>query len=139
MPYITQDDIEPKLPPAFITEALDDDGDQRQDPGLWEKIEADAANDIDGILGQRFAVPFAEPIPAIVKSAAKIFVLATLYFRRGKSPNPWETPAKEMTEKLGRIANGEEPLTPDINRKKDSVAAITEPAKTTATDGRLAY
>lgn len=138
MPYLTQADIASELPPEFQLEALDDDGDGVADPGLWDKVEASAAERIDGILGQRFSVPFTAPVPAIVRSAARVFVLELLYFRRGIDPNPWAKRAGDIEQKLNRIADGDEPLTPGIQRQNQAVTAITECAKTTSANQHLA-
>lgn len=138
MAYVTQSEIEAELPPAFLVEALDDDGDGSEDAGLWDKVEASVAETIDGILGQRFAVPFSAPVPAVVKMAARVLVLELLYFRRSITPNPWEKRAQDIRAKLGRIADGDEPLTPGAERVNQSVSAITEAAKTTNGNGNLA-
>jgi phage gp36-like protein len=141
MPYVLQSEIEADIPPAFLLEALDDDNDGAEDPGLWDKVAASVATEIDGTLGQRFTTPFTDPIPALVKQAAKIFALEKLYARRGtpEAQNPWAKQAAAIREKLTMIATGDEPLTPEINRAKPSVTAVTEPAKTTsATGGMLA-
>lgn len=139
MPYVLQSEIEADIPPTFLVEALDDDNDGQADAGLWDKVAESVATEIDGTLGQRFAVPFSSPIPAIVKQAAKVFSLEKLYARRGtpEAQNPWAKQAAAFREKLTRIAKGEEPLTPEIQRAKPSVTAITEPAKTTSSTGSL--
>ncbi len=139
MAYISKSQIAAELPPKFLLEALDDDGDGEEDEGLWDIVEASAAESIDGPLGQRFTVPFSAPVPAIVTKAARVFVLELLYFRRGITPNPWENQAKELRAKLNLIAAGEEPLTPAIDRAKPSVSKITEAAKTTSSTESIAY
>jgi phage gp36-like protein len=139
MPYVFQSEIEADIPPAFLVEALDDDNDGEADGGLWDKVAESVATEIDGTLGQRFTTPFSDPIPALVKQAAKVFSLEKLYARRGtpEAQNPWAKQAATFREKLTKIANGEEPLTPEINRTKPSVTAVTEPAITTSSTGSL--
>lgn len=139
MPYITQPEIAADLPPQHLIEALDDDGDGIADAGLFSQIEAAAAKEIDGLLGARYATPFAPPVPAVVASAARFFVLEKLYQRRGiaSEQNPYTRQAAAMRSRLGRIGQGEEPLTPEFVRTRPPVSVVTEPAKTTSTAGHL--
>lgn len=140
MAYITQAEIASGLPPQFLLEALDDDGDGEIDAGLWDLVEAEAAEAIDGTLGQRFTVPFTAPLPAVVKRAARVFVLELLYKRRGTAAanNPWAKEADALRAKLDRIADGEEPLSPGANKTNESVTVVKEAARTTAANENLA-
>lgn len=139
MPYLLQTDIEGDLPPQFLIQALDDDNDGFADFEVWEKVETSAREEIDGTLGQRFGVPFSAPIPPVVKAAMRVLVMERIYLRRGFSGenNPWSSQASETRKKLNAIAQGEQPLTPDINRAKPSVTALTEPAKTSSRYGHI--
>lgn len=139
MAYFIQSEIESVIPPQFLLDALDDDGDGVADAGLFDRIADQASGEADAILGQRYATPFEAPVPAIVAHAARLFACAIIYRRRGVSEeaNPWAAPAKDMASKLGRIASGSEPLTPDADRAQDSVSVISETAKTYAADGGL--
>lgn len=132
MAYVTQADLEGLLPPQFLLQALDDDEDGVADTGLWDKIAAQAADAVDALLGQRFDVPFAAPLPPIVSQAARIFAASALYRRRGYTAdrNPFAADETRLAEKLSRIGQGKEPLTPDVDRAQDSISVITEDAKT---------
>jgi phage gp36-like protein len=114
MSYILRADIEAEAPTAVLAQALDDDGDGFEDLGLFDKIAERASSDVDGILGQRFEVPFLSPVPPIVSRAARIFFLAAMYRRRQvrEEDNPYAAQEREMAAKLGRIATGDEPLSP---------------------------
>lgn len=140
MPYILKAEIEADIPPQFLLEALDDDNDGNEDAGLWDKIEASAAEAVDGVLGQRYAVPFTAPLPAVVKNAARVFILEKLYARRGTKTedNPWTSQANKLRAKLDLIADGEEPLTPGANKANQSVTVMKEAAKTTSGSESLA-
>jgi phage gp36-like protein len=140
MPYLTQAEIEADIPPQFLLEALDDDNDGVADSGLWDKIEVSAAEAIDGVLGQRFTVPFAAPLPAIVKTAARVFILEKLYARRGtkSEDNPWVSQANKLRAKLDLIADGEEPLSPGVQKQNESVTVMKEAAKTTSSTESIA-
>lgn len=132
MSYTTRAKIETQLPPQFILEACDDDKDGVEDAGLFDAILAEADGELNGILGQRFTVPFTGDLPPILPRAATLFVLETLYRRRGygteANPNPFTGEARRMREKLDRIARGEEPLAPEQVRTRPSVSLITEPS-----------
>jgi phage gp36-like protein len=138
--YIIMATLVAAVPPQFITQALDDDGDGVADTGLFDQILANAQTEVDGLLGQRYAVPFSNPIPAIVVDATTKFVAETLYLRRGieGDKNPWAKKAADVRATLKAIAKGDMPLTPAASREKPSASAITEPAKTTSARGRSA-
>ena len=100
---------------------------------------ADVHSRIDGILGTRYTVPFANPLPAIVIDAAKIFACDAIYARRGKATketNPWMERAANAYRTLEKIAKGELPLTPDKGRSNPSASVITDTAKTVITSGK---
>ena len=139
MAYTIQAEIEPLLPAAELVQALDDDNDGLIDDGLWDSIAAAAAAAVDGKLGQRYATPFAEPLPAVVKEASKTFVMEMLFARRGvdAEKNPWTKRATEMRATLTYIATGDQPLAPEQTRPRPSVNVISEPSRTTDARGRL--
>ena len=128
--YILQTQLEALIPPARIVEALDDNGDGEQDPGLWEKVEETVRKAIDDILGQRFAVPFATP-PAAVVSAAIVLAAAQLFRRRGITDdlNPWAKEAKESRARLMRMATGQEPLDATLVARNAPISTIEEDSR----------
>lgn len=130
MPYISLSDLEAVLPSAFLTQALDDDGDGQID--AWEAVQAAAERAVNAILGMRYAVPFTAPIPEIVIEAAFTFAAEACYTRRGVEfdQNPFGKAAATMRATLRQIAAGEIPLAPGLERAKPSVSVITEPART---------
>jgi phage gp36-like protein len=140
MPYVALIDLHGQIPPEFLTQALDDNGDGTADAGIWDAVAAAAAAEVDGMLGQRYAVPFSYPYPALVAHAARLFALDALYKRRGLSgdKNPWEKSADDMRTKLGKVGAGKEPLGPGYDRAKASVSVVKETSKTTSRTGRIA-
>jgi phage gp36-like protein len=136
--YVSKADLDGLIPPQFLAEALDDDGDGSEDADLWDKIAAQASDAVDALLGQRFEVPFSAPLPPLVSQAARVFAAAALYRRRGHTAdrNPFSKEEDRLAAKLSRIGEGKEPLTPDVDRSQDSISVITEDAKTYP-DGRL--
>jgi phage gp36-like protein len=130
--YLSEADLTPHLPPQFLLQALDDDGDGSADSGVLNSILTASSDEVDSLLGSRYPVPFSAPLPALVKTAARVFALETLYRRRGFSgdQNPWETRAKDLRDRLNRIGQGKEPLGPEHERKLPSVSVISEDALT---------
>ena len=138
MAYVTKAEIEAVIPPQFLTEGLDDDSSGSADSGLFDLLVEQAENDVNSVLGQRYSAPFSSPVPPIAKRAARLFVCEAIYHRRGLhgDQNPWEKQAEKIRTKLDRIARGDEPLEPDIQREKPSASIITEDAKTHSAAGR---
>ena len=128
--YILQTQLEALLPPTRIVEALDDNGDGEQDPGLWENVEESVRKKIDDILGQRFAVPFATP-PAAVVSAALVLAADRLFRRRAivDELNPWAKEAKDTLARLMRMATGQEPLDATLVARNAPIATIEEDSR----------
>lgn len=137
--YITRAAILSEIPLLHLVEALDDDGDGLEDPNAFERVEFSAETEIDGILGQRYQVPFVTPYPAIVTNAARVIVLEKLYQRRGipSDKNPWTKQASDVRTQLKGIALGKEPLTPESKKVNRAVDPITEPSKTTLRNGGI--
>lgn len=139
--YTTLDQVKAKLPMDFIIGALDDDKDGLIDDELWTAVSEDAADQVDARLGKRYAVPFdPDALEPIVKSSSLMFVLETLYQRRGfgtDESNPFLASARAARKELNQIGDGEVPLTPEQKRPRKSVAAVTEPARTSSQRGNL--
>lgn len=137
--YVELSDLEAEIPPTFLTEALDDDGDGVID--AWTTVQASACRAVDAALGGRFAVPFPEPYPNVVKEAAVIFAAEKCYTRRGHhdKENPFTARADALRRDLRAIGGGEQPLSPTIERQKPSVSIITEPARTHSASGRMSF
>lgn len=140
--YTTLDQVQAKLPMDFIIEALDDDKDGQIDAEVWDLVAADAADQVDARLGQRYATPFSlDALPAPAKSASLLFVLETLYQRRGYGTtenNPFLASARAARTELEAIGSGDKQLTPTAQRPRPSVAVFREPARTTSSQGSLA-
>ena len=138
-PYHTRASVVAELPPQFLLEALDDDGDGIEDDGLYEAVAAAASEAVDAYLAARVPVPLGSP-SALASQASRVFALESLYARRGYSkdsdpPNPWYPRAQELRRRLERIASGEEPY--EVDRSGPSVDTITEPSRTTSRAGRM--
>jgi hypothetical protein len=147
MPYVVQSDLAADIPPDFLLQALDDDGDGVQDAGLWDLIAQQVSDAIDGQIGVRYLVPLAPNIglypytygfPPIVANAARVLASEKLYGRRAVAgqANPWTSRANLIRGMLDKIAAGSMPLDPADNRKDPSASVITEPMQSVG-GGRL--
>lgn len=139
MPYVTQSDLESRVPAAFITQALDDNGDGEADAGLWDKVAAAVDAQINGRLEGRYAVPLAAPLPSVVTEAALVLAAEALYLRRGLSgdQNPWAKQAEAVRERLERIGTGKAELTYQSTPAKPGGSVIGEPSRVFDPAGRL--
>lgn len=139
MAYVTRAQVTAKLPPQFLLQALDDNGDGTEDTDLFDAVVAGADAEVDGILGQRFDVPFTGTVPPIVGQAALIFVLDTLYLRRGygteANPNPVAGRAKDMRKKLEDIAKSDQPLAPEVSSSRPKVTVISQTSRVYSPNG----
>ena len=139
MAYVLQTDLKGLIPDEYLTSALDDDASGVADSGVWDSIVSSVASDIDARLAPGYRTPLAEPLPDLVKAAAKFLALYFAYKRRqiADDQNPWAAEAKSYRERLDRVGRGEEALTYNDQRASSQATLITEPAKTTAGDGSM--
>lgn len=130
--YTTRADVDAMIPRAFVVSALADDPDQpgTESAGAWESLVQLAARDIDARLAQRYRVPLAEPVPAVVRMASLHIILEALYLRRGYSgkENPYTASAKSWRDKIDAIARGDEPLTYDASTGETGITIISDDA-----------
>jgi len=138
MAYVNQSDLKGKISERDLISALDDNGDGAVDTDVWAQIQVDVQTYIDGTLGQRFSVPFVDPIPPVIKLAATTFALEQIYSRRTMADDkaPFVLQANAQRSKLAAIAAGTQPLTPDSHRAKATGVVITDSAKTQPRSGR---
>lgn len=131
MAYVTRAEVEAKIPPPELRDALDDDADGQEDSGLFDAIVASASLEVDGYLAGLFTVPFADPAPAKVRTAALVFVLYEIYVRRGlseegKAGNPFTAQRKWWQEHLQKVGNRELPFDAATEQAFDPGASVTE-------------
>lgn len=139
--YTFIEQVSAKLPAEFLAEALDDDKDGFVDMDVWDNVAAEAADQVDARLGKRYQVPFdPEALEPLVRSASLLFVLESLYLRRGfgtPENNPFLTSATAARKELEDIGNGVSALTPTARKPLPSVTTVTEPARTSSGRGFL--
>lgn len=139
MKYITLAALSSGIPGPHLIEALDDNADGSADPDVVSAVLEEASRTVDGILGERFSVPFSNPLPAVVYSAAVVFGSELIYNRRGVigKDNPFTTAADAMRKRLAEIAAGDRSLGTQ-EPTKPSGAIISEPSKTHSRKGKTA-
>ena len=128
--YLTLTDLSALIPPEFLTQSLDDDADGIID--AWDAVSTAACDEVDAILGVRYAVPLPAPYPAIAIHSARVLAAEACYLRRGAfgERNPFSVPADAIRKTLRSIAAGTLPLDPTIKRPAPTVSIITEPSRT---------
>lgn len=139
-PYHTRASINADVPVEFMLEALDDDRDGEEDAGLYDQLALNASEAVDAYIGSRHPTPWAGDPPALLSRASRVFCLESLYTRRGYSKetepkNPWASLADALRARLGRIADGTEPLV--VDQSGPTIDVVTEPSRTTSASGRM--
>jgi phage gp36-like protein len=139
MSYVSQSDLEGRVPSDVIVDALDDNRDGSADAGVWDKVAADVNIAVDGRLEGKFRVPLAGALPYVVREAAIVLACEALYLRRGHAgeSNPWTKQADAFRARLERIGRGDEPLKFDEQPAADTAIIITEESKTHSSAGSL--
>ncbi len=135
MAYFTQDDLSALIPDGWLTEGLDDDSDGTQD--AFAKVQRLAEARVNGVLGQRYAVPFAPGnagLDAFLLDVTAHVAARLVYQRRGMMEKfPFAGELEVLWKRLGRIAEGLDPLSPAIEQVNDTVAIISEPSRVYST------
>ena len=126
--YITRTQVEDKLPPPILLDALDDDGDGVEDPGRFDSLVGTASQEVDGYLAGLFTVPFLDPAPPKVCQAALCLMLYGIYRRRGVADkdNSYYHDVVFWREHLQKVANRELPFDASMVKAFTPGAAITE-------------
>lgn len=149
MSYITLTKIKAALPESITAQLLDDHQVGAGDPSVWAEVVVAVEGEINGKLAQRFTLPLAEPVPALIAHCAFVLTAEALYQRRNyfDDANPWTKRAQGIRGTLGqqggqaglldRIASGDEPLTPATAPAKPKAHLISEPSRTHSTLGNV--
>lgn len=137
--YTTQTEVLGKLPKSKLDDALLDEDDEittdeekaEKREQVWNSIAEGAAMEIDGYLAQQYTVPFSDPVPALVKAASLIFVLETLFQRRGYygDENLYTTQASGWRVKLDLIGKGKEPLQAGTTKAIHTITITSLPCR----------
>lgn len=132
--YVTRQQVIAKIPAQVLNDALDDNGDGKEDAGAFDNVVAVASQEVDGYLGGLFTVPFATP-PAKVREATLAFVLEMLYQRRNieEDKNPHAKTAKYYRDHLQKVGNRELPFDAATDKEFEPGAVIITTSPLNAT------
>lgn len=136
--YTSKDQVLAKLPAEELDAALLDRSEglteaeaAARQAAVWDSITEGAADEIHGYLAQQYAVPFGDPVPYLVKAASLIFVLESIFQRRGffAETNIYTAQADKWRDKLGKIGAGTEPLVAGAKKATVGVIITSLPTK----------
>lgn len=139
--YVTLDQMKAALPADITDRLLDDAGSGVGDPNSWSAIVTRVCGEIDGKIGQRYALPVTNVTGLqLLGQFAFVFAAELLYQRRGffGEANPWTLRAGAirgdpvhplMKGELDRIASGDIPLYAAATQAAPSGAALTETSR----------
>jgi hypothetical protein len=123
-------DLSGDMPPRLIEQALDDDGDGIADAAAWESVKAAVEIRLRGCFGGDIPARHT----AVADGARRVFLLETLYTRRGFTENnPYTARAATEEKRLKALAAGE-----DSTEADSGAAFIGSPAKVAGTKGLMA-
>lgn len=135
MSYFTQSDLSALIPEDWLTEGLDDDANASAE--AFSAVRSLVEAQINGILGQRYDVPFSAPSTALaefLKAAACYLAAKVVYGRRGLADKyPFKDETRDAMERLNRIGRGDDPLSPKIEQANDNAVVISEPSRVYST------
>ena len=131
MAYITRTQVEDKILPPILLDALDDNGDGQEDAGRFDSLVATASQEVDGYLAGLFTVPFPDPAPPKVCQAALCFMLEAIFARRSVASNaslanPYTAQATFWRGHLQKVGNRELPFDAGQEKAFSPGAAIVE-------------
>jgi hypothetical protein len=142
MPYIEQTDLESLIPPAWVTEVLDDDSDGDEDTGRFDSIREAAEDAVNGVLSLSYSVPIATPANfPFLKHVTRYEAARICYGRRNyeEKAMPFYSTWKSAWDLLIEIGKGEQPLGPAAGSNdqlaKPRGAVITGRSKIHSTSG----
>lgn len=128
MSYFTQADLSALIPEDWLTEGLDDDANASAE--AFAAVRSLVESQANGILGQRYTVPFESPSTALsefLKSTCCYLAAKVVYGRRGMAEKfPFKDELGDMMKRLDRIGRGEDPLSPAIEQENETAAIISE-------------
>lgn len=109
MGYVVRADIEAEFDDLHMLQALDDDGDRKEDTGLFSALAAS----VDALVSSHADMISQLGLPTLpttfLRYCARVFMCALLIRRHGAvdEMNPFATPEKEIRARLERIESGE--------------------------------
>lgn len=127
MAYTTFTKLKALVPDGWVTDALDDDasGDAEKFPDVL----AVAEEEVNGVLGLRYAVPLTTPTDFV--ASITLYIMAEIVYGRRQMADrfPYADKLAVMRRQLRDIGAGDLPLTPGVERKNSSVSVISEDSR----------
>jgi hypothetical protein len=132
MAYFAQSDIEPLIPPAWLVEGLDDDGDGSQD--AFTAVQTAVENLVNGMLALRYEVPITVSgnagLTAFFTALCSHWAAEMIYARRGQQEAfPHAATLKALRDRFDAIVSGREPLNISTERHESAIAVISEDSR----------
>jgi phage gp36-like protein len=125
MAYSTLTDLKKLLPEELLIQLTDDEGAGVVNQGRIDEAIAGADTEIDSYCGVKYAVPFAAPVPDLVKKLSIDISIYNLYSRKVEElPATRADRYKNAIRQLEGIAGG-----------KISIGEATEPTPAAGADG----
>lgn len=108
MAYCVLADIQLLIPLTKIVELADDDGNGAIDAGVMDQVIKDADSEIDGYCSNHYTVPFASPVPSLIKRTSIDISIYRLHSRRMTRgvPEAVRQRYEDAVTLLKRIADG---------------------------------
>jgi len=120
MSYLVQSDLEGLVPPAWLTEGLDDAGEGSVT--AFESVKLTTENAINGALSGRYSVPLEltgnAGLTACISEIAVCLAVEALYIRRQIALDKDSLLVKRIGRawsRLDALAKGTDPLSPNID------------------------
>lgn len=127
MAYTTFTKLKARVPDGWVTDALDDDA-----SGTAEKFDSvleEAEEEVNGVIGLRYAVPLSTPTP-FISSVTTLICSEIVYARRLMQEHfPYKDALAVARRQLRDIGAGTLPLSPDKDRQDTSVSVISEDSR----------
>lgn len=112
MPYAVLNDLLEAIDETELVGLTDDAATGEIDPGVVDRAIADAAAEIDGHVGKRYPVPFADPVPDRVRALAVTIAVYRLDTRRRSGQPERRKHYEDAVAFLKAAARGEATLGP---------------------------
>lgn len=104
--YASLDDLKKQLPEDLLIQLTDDAGNGIIDTMVTDNALESADVEIDGYLGERYALPLS-PVPTIINKQAVDIAIYNLYARRQGPPDHWQSRYNNVIRFLEKVVKGD--------------------------------
>ena len=124
--YATPEDIRARYKEVYLILA-GKDAEGRPDTAAVEQALAEAASEIDAILGTRFAVPVS-PVPPVLRRIAVDLAVGALPRTGATEASMYERRARDARDLLDKLAAGEASLGPGYDPATGRIGYVVRPS-----------